>query len=69
MYIYIHIIIHIYKEYIQIFFFIFFSITVYYRVLNIVPCACQRNQRLHGQHLLDHGDSKGVPEKHLLLFH
>ena len=34
-------------------------------------CACwiskrQRNQRLNCQHLLDHGERKGVPEKHLL---
>ena len=26
-------------------------------------------QRLNFQHLLDHGESKGVPEKHLLMFH
>ena len=26
----------------------------------------QRNQRLNCQHLLDHGGSKGIPEKHLL---
>ena len=29
----------------------------------------QRNQRSNGQHPLDHRKSKGIPEKHLLLFH
>ena len=29
----------------------------------------QRNQRSHCQHSMDHGESKGVPEKHLLLLH
>ena len=29
----------------------------------------QRNQRSNCQHPLDHGESKGVPEKHLLLLH
>ena len=28
----------------------------------------QRNQRLNYQHSLDHGESKGIPEKHLLCF-
>ena len=27
----------------------------------------QRNQRSNRQHSLDHGESKGVPEKHLFL--
>ena len=29
----------------------------------------QRNQRSNCQHSLDHGESKGIPQKHLLLFH
>ena len=29
----------------------------------------QRNQRSNGQHPLHHRKSKGIPEKHLLLFH
>ena len=29
----------------------------------------QRNQRSNCQHQLDHRKSKGIPEKHLLLFH
>ena len=29
----------------------------------------ERNQRSNCQHLLDHRESKGIPEKHLLLFH
>ena len=29
----------------------------------------QRNQRSNCQHLLDHGKSKRVPEKHLFLFY
>ena len=29
----------------------------------------QRNQRSNCQHLLDHGKSKRVPEKHLFLLH
>ena len=29
----------------------------------------QRNKRSNWQHLLDHGESKGVPEKHLLLLY
>ena len=29
----------------------------------------QRNQRSNCQHLSDHGESKGIPEKHLLLLH
>jgi len=29
----------------------------------------QRNQRSNCQHPLDHGESKEVPEKHLLLLH
>ena len=29
----------------------------------------QRNQRLNCQHSLDHRESKGIPEKHLLLLH
>ena len=29
----------------------------------------QRNQRSNCKHLLDHSESKGFPEKHLLLFH
>ena len=29
----------------------------------------QRNQRSYCQHLLDHGESKGLSEKHLLLPH
>ena len=28
----------------------------------------QRNQRLNYQHSLDHGESKEIPEKHLLFF-
>ena len=29
----------------------------------------QKSKRLNRQHLLNHGESKGVPEKHLLLLH
>ena len=29
----------------------------------------QRNQRSNCQHLLDHGKSKEIPDKHLLLLH
>ena len=29
----------------------------------------QRNQRSNWQYLLDYGESKGIPEKHLLLLH
>ena len=29
----------------------------------------QRNQRSNRQHLLDHRESKGIPEKHLFLLH
>ena len=29
----------------------------------------QRSQRSNCQHPLDHGENKGIPEKHLLLLH
>ena len=34
-----------------------------------VPPGREQNKRSNGLHLLDHGESKGVPEKHLLLLH
>ena len=40
----IDLIIYIYIDtYIHIYFFVFFSITVYYRILNIIPCVTQED--------------------------
>ena len=45
------------------------NLLLMFLLLNTHISKRQRNKRLNCQHLLDHRESKGVPEKHLLLLH